>query len=1045
MKSSFFLHQPIESSNVSNFRDFLKPDDEKRIEIMNLVKEGLPLEEALSKAQEMGIAVNNTSFQLKFNDVYNFGIYKYQRNNKCTKCILQLDFQENVLYLIKRGLKQKSYQFDSIEYIDTEDNLTRIVIHFENGLYIDIEPGSLEEKSRISRLLLFILNQDQQEPPRLNSLVANREKILLEGLLEKRGRKAPFTTWTKRFVKILPGEVMYFKVGNQENESSALSIIPLKLGDSVLKVNDGEFTLLLNDKEYSFRIIPSKNSNSTDRDNWIQAIENAIKTSSIHKNESFSNAHDQRQIFSNAFKSIKAQLKQFESILHSIEAPYEAWEQLKKIQKTVSFLREKIKQKNYFDEKIIVNNHNNKDNIKKKEIDSPCSTSNLNFNQAVDQSLNLQTGLLSNIPTIQTLSVSNAQTLNIPIVPQFSIPTPPLLSGLSSKLPAKPTVVPTCKMKPLFWTKTNDTDVLKSFWMNSQDKTHLLNLKKLENLFYHVGQEIAKKEPKKVSELDCKNSQNMTLLDQRKAQNLGIFLSGFKINETNIEEKLMMFNTSEGLTNEEIVALKKFHPTADEVEMYKNYQGDNKKLTDIDKFMIKLCNIPNLAVQLNLLLTMHDLPDEIKNIKMLLKHLMNACLCLLENNNFTRLLEYILVLGNYMNGGTPRGAAYGFKLSVLTKLIDIKSFDKKYTLIDFIVDELWEIDKEAICCYKDMQPLTNPIDFSLKNLLVEFQIMQKELLFFKEKHKGIETNLGEKICKNINEFYETYSKKILKVELMCQKIQDMCTLLKIKFGEQPSLPIETWLSEIGDFVKHLQTAVEVAERKHSKDCSSLATTISDSNKVNKISYTKNQNNENTETRVHTKIELSKSHALNLSNTPDKIIENISPVRNIVPIRELSRNADENKNTQCVISELKNVLLQNENKSNIDPTVKPQSLHQNSDPTVKPQSLHQNTEKFEQLKEKSGFLEKLSGGKKRIAKWDQRYFELKENGYLQYFKKKGGAIKGSVDLNGCPISLDPDNNCIIIVLQNNRQWKFKGDNNVIVAEWLNAFLYHASKD
>ena len=37
------------------------------------------------------------------------------------------------------------------------------------------------------------------------------------------------------------------------------------------------------------------------------------------------------------------------------------------------------------------------------------------------------------------------------------------------------------------------------------------------------------------------------------------------------------------------------------------------------------------------------------------------------------LFEYILAYGNYMNGSGPRGGAYGFKLDILLKLVDIKS------------------------------------------------------------------------------------------------------------------------------------------------------------------------------------------------------------------------------------------------------------------------------------------------------------------------------------------------------------------------------------
>jgi hypothetical protein len=45
-----------------------------------------------------------------------------------------------------------------------------------------------------------------------------------------------------------------------------------------------------------------------------------------------------------------------------------------------------------------------------------------------------------------------------------------------------------------------------------------------------------------------------------------------------------------------------------------------------------------------------------------------ACNELTGNQNFTVVLEFILAIGNYMNGGTARGAAHGFQLKSLPKV-----------------------------------------------------------------------------------------------------------------------------------------------------------------------------------------------------------------------------------------------------------------------------------------------------------------------------------------------------------------------------------------
>ena len=48
-----------------------------------------------------------------------------------------------------------------------------------------------------------------------------------------------------------------------------------------------------------------------------------------------------------------------------------------------------------------------------------------------------------------------------------------------------------------------------------------------------------------------------------------------------------------------------------------------------------------------------------------------------ESKNFAELLKIILAVGNYMNGGSFRGGAAGFKLDALNKLADVRSTTQK--------------------------------------------------------------------------------------------------------------------------------------------------------------------------------------------------------------------------------------------------------------------------------------------------------------------------------------------------------------------------------
>ena len=53
--------------------------------------------------------------------------------------------------------------------------------------------------------------------------------------------------------------------------------------------------------------------------------------------------------------------------------------------------------------------------------------------------------------------------------------------------------------------------------------------------------------------------------------------------------------------------------------------------------------------------------------------------------SLTRVLEVVLMLGNYMNADGAKGGAQGFKISSINKLTDTKSADNQVTLLHYIV------------------------------------------------------------------------------------------------------------------------------------------------------------------------------------------------------------------------------------------------------------------------------------------------------------------------------------------------------------------------
>lgn len=84
-----------------------------------------------------------------------------------------------------------------------------------------------------------------------------------------------------------------------------------------------------------------------------------------------------------------------------------------------------------------------------------------------------------------------------------------------------------------------------------------------------------------------------------------------------------------------------------------------------------------------------------QQIQQELKLLEQACDQLKASQSFLKILEMVLAVGNHLNGGSFRGAASGFKLGALLKLMDVKSHNKKTTLLHFVVAELLRTDEKV--------------------------------------------------------------------------------------------------------------------------------------------------------------------------------------------------------------------------------------------------------------------------------------------------------------------------------------------------------------
>ncbi|XP_048461290.1 protein diaphanous homolog 2-like [Rhincodon typus] len=101
---------------------------------------------------------------------------------------------------------------------------------------------------------------------------------------------------------------------------------------------------------------------------------------------------------------------------------------------------------------------------------------------------------------------------------------------------------------------------------------------------------------------------------------------------------------------------------------------------------LKMSTVKLLRPRLNNILFKLQFEEYLNNIKPDIMNVTIACEEVKKSENFSKILELVLLVGNYMNSGSRNAQTFGFKISYLCKLKDTKSIDQKATLMHFLAE-----------------------------------------------------------------------------------------------------------------------------------------------------------------------------------------------------------------------------------------------------------------------------------------------------------------------------------------------------------------------
>eukprot|EP00913_Durusdinium_trenchii_P019259 g18101.t1 len=243
----------------------------------------------------------------------------------------------------------------------------------------------------------------------------------------------------------------------------------------------------------------------------------------------------------------------------------------------------------------------------------------------------------------------------------------------SPKPSSKPDIKPGVQVKRLFWNSFRVDSGRNTVW-NEIDlegaPIDLKQLQQLEELFCdEPGKRFASPSPedrdrvKKIQVLDTqrrRQSMDFTALDSEQVE-------------------LLLINLP---SDEEIKLLQraKSEHTIDELHVW----------DQAEEFLLTFIEVPQFELRLRAWHFQNAFEERFQTLASALRCVSEGCQCVLTSTCIRHLLGIVLHVGNYLNGGTPRGRADGFALDtlLLMRTVKMSQENKAGTLVDYIVAQM---------------------------------------------------------------------------------------------------------------------------------------------------------------------------------------------------------------------------------------------------------------------------------------------------------------------------------------------------------------------
>ncbi|XP_009470400.1 PREDICTED: formin-like protein 1 [Nipponia nippon] len=299
----------------------------------------------------------------------------------------------------------------------------------------------------------------------------------------------------------------------------------------------------------------------------------------------------------------------------------------------------------------------------------------------------------------------------------------------------------------------------------------------------------------------------VTLMESNRAKNLAITLRKGGRSIQDICTAIEMYD-QQALSLDFLELLLRFLPTEYERTLIGKFEREQKpleELSDEDQFMIRFSKIPRLAERMNVMIFLGNFNDTAQLLMPQLNAIIAASMSLKSSSKLRNILEIVLAFGNYMNS-SKRGAAYGFRLQSLDALLEMKSTDRKQTLLHYLVRVITEKYPELTGFHTELHFLDKAGTVSLDSVLQDVRSLQQGMELTRKEFMRQDDSLV------LKEFLKVNSEVMEKLQADSKTAKEAYESAVEYFGENPKTsPPTTFFPMFMRFIRAYKKAEQDIE------------------------------------------------------------------------------------------------------------------------------------------------------------------------------------------------------------------------------------------